>query len=87
MKKYRFFGSFLETQEKWLNKLSAQGYKLIRTGKVLYEFERCAPNEVQYCVEFIGEKSQKSAEDYRIFLEDLGSVSYTHLTLPTMAVV
>ncbi len=31
MKKYRFFGSFLDTQEKWLNKMSAQGYRLVRT--------------------------------------------------------
>lgn len=82
MKKYRFFGSFLEAQEKWLNKLSAQGYRLIRTGKILYEFESCTPNEVQYCVEFIGEKSQKNAEDYRNFLEDLGyKVFYKNINL------
>lgn len=82
MKKYRFFGSFLEAQEKWLNKLSAQGYRLIRTDKMLYEFERCTPNEVQYCVEFIGEKSQKNAEDYRNFLEDLGyKVFYKNINL------
>lgn len=82
MKKYRFFGSFLDTQEKWLNKMSSQGYRLVRTGKLLYEFESCSPNEVQYCVEFIGEKSRQNAEDYRHFLEDLGyKVFYKNINL------
>lgn len=82
MKKYRFFGSFLKAQEKWLNKLSSQGYRLVRTGKLLYEFESCSPNEVQYCVEFIGEKSHENAEDYRHFLEDLGyKVFYKNINL------
>lgn len=82
MNKYRFFGSFLETQEKWLNKMSAQGYRLVRTGKLLYEFESCAPNEVQYRVEFISEKSCANAEDYRDFLEDLGyKVFYKNINL------
>lgn len=82
MIKYRFFGSFLDTQEKWLNKMSSQGYRLVRTGKLLYEFESCSPNEVQYCVEFIGEKSRANAEDYRYFLEDLGyKVFYKNINL------
>ena len=82
MKKYRFFGSFLTAQEKWLNKLSSQGYRLIRVGKLLYEFEYCQPNEVQYRVEFIGEKSREKAEDYRIFLEELGyRVFYKNINL------
>ncbi len=82
MKKYRFFGSFLDTQEKWLNKMSAQGYRLVRTGKLMYEFESCSPNEVQYRVEFIGEKSRENAEDYRLFLEDMGyKVFYKNINL------
>lgn len=82
MKKYRFFGSFLDTQEKWLNKMSAQGYRLVRMGKMMYEFESCSPNEVQYRVEFIGEKSHKNAEDYRLFLEDIGyKVFYKNINL------
>ena len=36
---YRFFGGLLNTQEKWLNKMSEKGYRLVRTGKLLYEFE------------------------------------------------
>ena len=82
MKKYRFFGSFLGMQEKWLNKLSSQGYRLNKVGKLLYEFECCQPNEVQYHVEFIGEKSREKAEDYRSFLEELGyRVFYKNINL------
>lgn len=68
----RFFGGLLDTQEKWLNKMSGMGYRLVRTGKMLYEFERCEPNEFQYRIDFIGEKSKADAEEYRRFLEDMG---------------
>lgn len=69
---YRFFGGLLNAQENWLNKMSERGYRLIRTGKILYEFEKCKPNEVKYCVEFIGEKSKENSKDYSHFLEDIG---------------
>ena len=69
---YRFFGGLLNAQAKWLNKMSEKGYRLVRTGRVLYEFEECSPDEVTYCVEFIGEKSKESSIDYANFLEDMG---------------
>lgn len=69
---YRFFGGLLTAQEKWLNKMSSRGYRLIRTGKMLYEFEQCNPNEFQYRIDFIGEKSKTGANEYGRFLEDMG---------------
>lgn len=36
---YRFFGGLLTVQKNWLNKMAEKGYRLIRTGKLLYEFE------------------------------------------------
>ena len=51
---YRFFGGLLNAQAKWLNKMSEKGYQLVRTGTLLYEFVKCKPGEVTYCVEFIG---------------------------------
>lgn len=79
---YRFFGGLLNTQEKWLNKKAQNGYLLIRTGKLLYEFKKCKPNQVKYCVEYIGEKSQNSAKDYHDFLEDMGyKVFYKNINL------
>ena len=51
---YRFFGGLLNAQANWLNQMSQKGYRLVRTGRMLYEFEKCNPDEVTYCVEFIG---------------------------------
>ena len=59
---YHFFGGLLNAQANWLNKMSEKGYRLIRAGKMLYEFEECKPNEVKYCVEFIGEKSKENTK-------------------------
>lgn len=79
---YRFFGGLLTAQANWLNKMSEKGYRLVRTGKMLYEFEKCKPNHVKYCVEFIGQKSRNNAKDYHDFLEDMGcTVFYKNINL------
>lgn len=79
---YRFFGGLLTAQENWLNKMSEKGYRLIRTGKLLYEFEECKPGQFQYCVEFIGQKSKENAQNYHGFLEEMGySVFYKNINL------
>ncbi|MFB2021967.1 DUF2812 domain-containing protein [Pseudoflavonifractor sp. P01025] len=79
---YRFFGGLLRTQTNWLNKMASEGFRLVRTGKLLYEFESCEPNKYEYCLEFIGEKSQQGAEEYKKFLEDIGyHVFYKNINL------
>lgn len=79
---YRFFGGLLTAQENWLNKMSEKGYRLIRTGKLFYEFEECKPGQFQYCVEFIGQKSKENAQNYHDFLEEMGySVFYKNINL------
>lgn len=73
MKKcYRFFCGLLESQENWLNQMAQKGYRLIKTGKITYEFEECQPGEYQYAVEFVAHQSFKSEKEYRAFLEELG---------------
>lgn len=79
---YRFFGGLLIAQANWLNKMSEKGYRLVQTGKMLYEFEECKPNQVKYCVEFIGHKTKDDAKDYYDFLEDMGyKVFYKNINL------
>ena len=81
-KYYRFFGGLLTAQENWLNKMSEKGYRLVRTGKLLYEFEECKPGQVKYCVEFIAQNSKNNAKDYHDFLEEMGySVFYKNINL------
>lgn len=73
---YHFFGGLLNAQANWLNKMSEKGYRLIRAGKMLYEFEECKPNEVKYCVEFIGEKSKENKSIHLYdYVENAGKVS------------
>ena len=52
--------------------MAEKGYRLIRAERLLYEFEECRPGQYQYCVEFVGQKSRESADDYARFLEDCG---------------
>lgn len=82
MKKYRYFGGFIQSQEAWLNKISSKGYRLVNTEKLLYEFEECHPSEYQYFVEFVGEKSKKDSEHYKDFLQEIGyKVFFKNLNL------
>lgn len=72
---YRFFGGLLNAQAKWLNKMSEKGYRLVRTGRVLYEFEECSPDEVTYCVHPSGSCTVRGAGVFctAYFQSDAGS--------------
>lgn len=72
IKRYCFFGSFLQTQENWLNKIAKEGYRLTQVGKLRYEFEVCQPDLYEYRMEFVAAKPAKEVRDYIAFLEDLG---------------
>lgn len=72
-KKYiRYFGGFIETEQRWLNTMSAKGYRLIRTGKLWFEFEECEPNQYEYYIDFTGHKSNSEIEHYTKLLRDFG---------------
>lgn len=83
MKKcYCYFGGLLDTQENWLNKMAHNGYRLIKTGKLSYEFIECQPDQYQYNIDFVAHKSYKSAKEYHSFLEDMGyTVFYKNANL------
>lgn len=82
MKRNRYFAGFLQSQANWLNKMADQGYRLIRTGKLAYEFETCLPGAYRYQVEYIGDKSMQGAAEYAAFLEDCGyRVFYKNINL------
>lgn len=73
---HRFFAGAMKSQARWLNKMAKRGYRLIKTGKMSYEFETCEPDSYEYCVEYIGDKSKENAEKYKHFLEDMGYVVF-----------
>ncbi|MEG1578198.1 MAG: DUF2812 domain-containing protein [Oscillospiraceae bacterium] len=68
----RYFFGFIESQQKWLNTMAQKGYRLIATGKLIYEFEICKPSEFQYCVDFVAEKSDAELNNYKAFLKEMG---------------
>lgn len=83
MKKYyRFFFSFLQAQENWLNRMAQKGYRLTETNLLSYGFEPCKPGEYEYRIEFIGEKSKAESINYSDFLKGLGyDVLYKNINL------
>lgn len=52
--------------------MAEKGWRLKRCGIASYGFERSAPGEYEYRVEFVGEKSYPKEKQYRAFLEDTG---------------
>jgi len=82
MKKYRYFGGFISSQEQWLNAMAQKGMRLVKVGKMLYEFEPCLPARYQYAVEFVADKSRKDSQNYKEFLEGCGyNVFYKNINL------
>lgn len=70
--KRKYFAMFMGAQKKWLNEMAKKGYRLIRVGKLEYEFEECKPGQYVYEIEYVGDKSFEQEEDYKAFLESLG---------------
>lgn len=68
----RFFGGMLSAQERWLNRMAAEGWRLVRCGQASYEFEPSEPSAVQYAVEYVAHKSPQGVQDYKAFLEEMG---------------
>lgn len=52
--------------------MADSGYRLVKTGKLIYEFQECEPSKYVYYVDFVGEKSYKKLEEYKLFLNDIG---------------
>ncbi len=68
----RFFGGAIESQERWLNRKAGEGWRLVKTGKINYEFEQVEADSFEYRVEYIGGKTREWGEDYAHFLEECG---------------
>lgn len=74
---FRYFFDFMDGQEKWLNKMASRGYRLKKCGVLAYVFESCSPDEYEYAVDYVADKSYKEAQEYKLFLEGLGLRTFT----------
>ncbi len=79
IKRFRYFYGFIDIQQRFINRMGEQGWRLIRTGRFFYEFTSCPRGRYQYCVDFIADKSCQEAEEYTKFLEEMG---YRVMTKP-----
>lgn len=80
--KTRYFAGFMKSQAKWLNSMADKGWRLVKTGKLQYEFEDCAPGRYRYTVEYVGDRSFEEEQDYKAFLEEMGyRVFYKNINL------
>lgn len=60
---YRYFGAMIELQEKWLNSMSAKGYRLTKCSKMYYDFEECEPNEYNYQIDLVIDRQPKELDN------------------------
>lgn len=74
---FHYFFDFLDGQERWLNKMAAQGLRLKKCGKIAYVFEECSPDKYAYTVELLGDKSFAKAKEYQTYLESMGFRTFT----------
>ena len=82
MVKVSFFAGFMGSQAKWLNRMAKKGYRLVKTGKLTYEFDECEPEKYVYTVDYVGDRSLEESENYKAFLEGMGyRVFYKNMNL------
>lgn len=67
------FRLYLDKDEEtaWLNEMAGKGYAMTRFAAGFYWFEKCAPGEYIYQVDF-GNKLFSVTKDYREFMEETG---------------
>ena len=66
-KYYRFFGGLVVITGNMANKMADKGFRLIRTEKLLYEFEECKLCHVKTAWKPSGEKGGINQETLRFF--------------------
>lgn len=54
--------------------------KLSGAGRFIYEFKKCKPNQYQYAVDYIGNKSNIQRKEYESFLDDI-DINYYEMPL------
>jgi len=66
-----FFVWEYDKEEKWLNKMSAEGWQLIKGSSYRYLFERGEPNEYEYKLELLDEEPDSlKSKNYIDFLKE-----------------
>ncbi len=70
IKKFKLFLWPVSGLTKWLNEMSAQGYRLINIDNIFYYFQECEKEKYIYAVDFVSNKSYHDFRDYEEFLKE-----------------
>lgn len=70
MNKIKIFLNPIEGREKFLNRIASEGYRLVRSGSIVHEFEK-TNSKYKYAVQYIGYMNNKERKNYTEFLNDM----------------
>jgi hypothetical protein len=71
MRKYKFFMDF-DKEERWLEEMARQGYRLTKKTSFGYQFAQTEPEDAVIKIDFRTFRNRSDFEDYRALFEDSG---------------
>lgn len=78
---YRYYGGMLVSQANWLNKMSKKGYRLVRTGKMLYEFEDVLLDNISTALNLSGRSQRRAPQIMPVFWRILSIVCSSKISI------
>ncbi len=76
MNKIKIFLNPIEGREEYLNHIANEGYRLVKSGSIIHEFEKTNSN-YRYAVEYIGYMNNKERKNYTEFLNGMNLKVFT----------
>lgn len=76
MNKIRLFLNPIEGREKFINEMARKGYRLVKSGSILHNFEK-TNSDYRYAVQYIGYMSNNERKRYTEFLNDMNLKVFT----------
>ena len=76
MNKIKIFLNPIEGREEYLNHIASEGYRLVKSGSIIHEFEK-TNSDHRYAVEYIGYMNNKERKKYTEFLNGMNLKVFT----------
>ena len=66
----------IEGREKYINQIASEGYRLVKSGSILHEFEK-TNLDYKYSVQYVGYMSNTERKKYSDFLKEMNFKVFT----------
>lgn len=76
MNRIRVFMNPIEGREKYINQIASEGYRLVKSGSILHEFEK-TNSDYKYSVQYVGYMSNTERKKYSDFLKEMNLKVFT----------